>query len=67
MGLSLNDIRKHGMTCKECANKAGGKMPENHTCTVSIGDCPICLKKDITLIPWIDFNWPNVRTAHLRD
>jgi hypothetical protein len=44
--------------CQKCANKAGGVFPKGHVCTVTHGQCKYCSTKDVTLIPWVDFDWP---------
>jgi hypothetical protein len=56
---TLEDIKKHYYACFECNSKAGGKFPKGHICTMSEGKCEVCGKEDTTLIPWVDFNWPN--------
>lgn len=67
MKTSQKQIKEQYWTCNECAEKAGGKFPKDHVCTACLGDCPICHTKNVTLIPWVDFNWPDIRTAHMRD
>lgn len=59
--------KTHYWLCEPCANKFGGKFPERHIFTVTVGECKHCHEKDVTLIPWVDFNWPNEKTEHLRD
>ena len=61
------EIKNNYWLCNECAEKNGGKFPEDHVCTVIKGSCPICNTENITLIPWLDFDWPRVSTEHLRD
>lgn len=43
--------------CQECTEAAGGIFPEDHVCTVTYGECPVCGVSS-TLIPWVDFDWP---------
>lgn len=49
---------EHYYMCSECATSKGGVFPEGHVCTVMSGTCEYCNKVDVTLIPWVDFNWP---------
>lgn len=49
---------EHYWLCEPCAESKGGIFPAGHTCTVMLGKCPYCKKKQCTLIPWVDFNWP---------
>lgn len=49
---------EHYFMCFECADKMGGIFPEGHVCTVTEGECPYCHDKNVTLVPWVDFNWP---------
>lgn len=49
---------KHYWLCSKCAELKGGVFPESHVCTVIMGKCPYCRTEDVTLIPWVDFNWP---------
>lgn len=51
-------IHKHYWLCGECAALKGGVFPKGHICTVMIGKCFYCDRKKVTLIPWVDFNWP---------
>ena len=42
----------------------GGKWPKGHCATVMNGQCKYCKIKSITIIPWVDFNWPkDLRTT----
>jgi hypothetical protein len=51
---------KYYSACKDCWEKRGGWLPGNgNSITVSMGDCPYCKTKEATLIPWVDFNWPD--------
>jgi len=58
---------EHYWLCMECATKNGGKWPEGHACTVSVGTCPYCAEENVTIIPYVDFDWPDINTKHLRD
>lgn len=49
---------EHYWLCAKCAEKKGGVFPEGHVCTCSSGECPYCKTKGVTLIPYVDFNWP---------
>lgn len=64
--VPLKYVQKLGDICTLCAELSGARMVEGHTCTVNSGVCPHC-DCEMTLVPWVDFNWPGVRTAHLRD
>lgn len=50
---------KHYWLCSDCAIKKGGVWPKGHVATVIMGKCPYCRTEDVTLIPWVDFNWNN--------
>jgi hypothetical protein len=56
--ITLEEIKKHYYACGDCLTAAGGVFPAGHICTVSAGDCPICGAINVTLIPWVDFNFP---------
>lgn len=47
----------HYWICKECAESKGGKMPENHVCTVNHDTCEYCGEEKV-VIPIRDFRWP---------
>lgn len=49
---------EHYWLCSECARDKGGVFPEGHACTVMSGKCPYCDKENVTLIPWVDFDFP---------
>lgn len=53
--------------CWDCADKMGGVFPEGHCCTVCIDTCEYCNTENITVIPYVDFNWKDLKTEHLRD
>ncbi len=57
----------HYWLCSPCATKKGGKWPEGHYATVTHGTCPYCKTQDVTIIPYVDFDWPKISTKHLRD
>lgn len=57
---------EHYWLCSECAKERGGTFPEGHCCTVMADKCPYC-NETKTVIPYVDFNWPTRKTAHLRD
>jgi hypothetical protein len=57
----------HYWLCSECADAKGGKWPEGHVATVTHGECPYCKTPDVTIIPYVDFDWPDLKTKHLRD
>lgn len=62
--------------CSDCADRAGGKMPEGHLCTVHEGTCGVCLERKYVTEPR-DYRYPDVsigmyatkekREAELRD
>lgn len=58
---------EHYWICDECATSKGGVWPEGHVCTVQTGTCEYCDAKEVTLIPYVDYDWANLRTEHLRD
>lgn len=64
--MRKEDIIDYWM-CGDCATKFGGEFPEGHVCTVTYGTCAYCKKSDVTLIPYVDFDWPLRKTKHLRD
>lgn len=45
--------------CWECATALGGVMWPGKANTVSQGECPYCFTQDITIIPYVDFQWPD--------
>jgi hypothetical protein len=54
--------------CDACAVKMGGEWPPNHVCTATIAKCNYCKsKKEKTVIPWVDYNWPGIDTTRMRD
>jgi hypothetical protein len=44
--------------CAPCAKAKGGVFPKVHNCTAMNGTCKYCDEDEVTLIPWVDFNWP---------
>lgn len=44
--------------CEVCAREKGGNLKDADGCTVHAGECGYCKRKDVVLIPWVDFNWP---------
>lgn len=66
MGKVKFDKKKHYYICEECAKENGGTFPKGHICTVSYDKCDVC-KNDTTVIPYVDFDWKNEDTSHLRD
>lgn len=57
MKATLGNIKKYYRACNECNVKAGGIFPDDHVCTVTVGECGICGNKGV-LIPWVDYDWP---------
>lgn len=49
---------EHYYMCLECAKNMGAEFQQDHICTVTTDKCPYCGAKDVTLIPWVDFDWP---------
>lgn len=49
---------EHYAHCQTCSENMGGKLPEICHITVWSGECPVCKESNVTLIPWVDFNWP---------
>lgn len=47
----------HYWLCWDCAETRGGTWPVGHCATVTMGTCPYCNKEDVTIIPYVDFNW----------
>ena len=60
-------IKEAYWACRTCNREAGGVWPEGHCATVTSGDCAVCGAVDVTLIPWVDYDWKNVNTEGLRD
>ena len=56
--VTNEDLRRVYFACENCNKEAGGVFPKGHICTVSLGDCELCGAKNVTLIPWVDFNFP---------
>jgi hypothetical protein len=54
--LELGELPYWG--CMDCWTKEGGVFPEGHVCTVHIDVCEMCGHRT-TLIPHVDFDWPN--------
>lgn len=52
----------HYWMCSPCAKKMGGVFPNGHVCTVMEGVCKYCNEARVTLVPWVDFNWPKDNT-----
>lgn len=57
----------HYWMCGDCATKMGGTFPEGHCCTAMTGECKYCHAEKVTLIPYVDFDWKDINTKHLRD
>jgi len=53
----LKKIKENYWACHLCMTDAGGRFPEGHVCTVTKGRCKVCFAKDVTLIPWVDYDW----------
>lgn len=47
----------HYSMCDDCA-KAKGGVPSGDACTVTQGTCPYCGTENVTLTPWVDYDWP---------
>lgn len=47
----------HYWMCNICAYTKGGVFPEGHCATVTSGTCEYCNSENVTLIPWVDFDW----------
>ena len=58
---------EHYWMCFECATEMGGTFPEGHCCTVCLDTCPYCGKENVTVVPYVDFDWTDLDTEHLRD
>ena len=48
----------HYFICMECATEKGGVIPPDSCNTVHEDQCPYC-GKTATLVPIVDFNWPD--------
>ena len=61
----------HYWICDECAKQRGGIWPKGHCATIAIKTCQYCEVKNHTesegIAPWVDYDWPNIKTEHLRD
>ncbi len=55
----LKKIKEAYWACDDCNTSAGGVFPDGHVCTAVSGECKVCNKEDVTLIPWVDYNWDN--------
>ena len=55
---TLKDIKKHYWCCRDCATEAGGELFDTMGITMTEGMCKICKTDNVTLIPWVDFDWP---------
>lgn len=51
--------------CNACGEKKGGKVPIGHVFTAMEGTCSWCGDKKVTLIPWVDFNWPKDKRKNI--
>ena len=50
-------IKRHYWCCSTCAKEAGGKLCNASGVTMTQGKCEVCKADNVTLIPWVDFNW----------
>jgi Lar family restriction alleviation protein len=50
--------RGHYWICDVCALERGGKC-EGRGTTAMTGTCPYCTSAEVTLIPIVDYNWPD--------
>lgn len=68
MKILFERIKAAYWACDKCMQEAGGTFPEDHVCTKILSKCSVCNsdKKEF-LTPWVDYNWKNIRTEHLRD
>lgn len=57
----------HYWICEFCALDKGGTWPKGHCATVTFGLCEYCKTKEITIIPIVDFNWPDRDLSEHRD
>lgn len=60
----------HYWICSECAKERGGSWPKGHVATFSQMLCKYCKgdkQGEEFIAPYIDYNWPNLKTSHLRD
>lgn len=60
-------IKEAYWACDDCITQAGGVFPEGHCATMTKGDCLVCGAVNVTLIPWVDYDWKHVKTEGLRD
>lgn len=66
--LKTPDIKKDPyFICWDCAKEREGIFPSKHVCTVCTGKCEYCKKKDVTLIPIVDFDWKDKNYKLWRD
>lgn len=50
----------HWNICYECAHDKGAKIPDGKRgITVTTGTCGYCKTEEVTLVPIVDFNWPD--------
>ncbi len=61
----------HYWICFTCAKEKGGIWPEGHVATVAPIKCEYCNDKnrlkDEASAPYVDFDWEDLETKHLRD
>lgn len=74
--LSRADILKnnkfpHYWICVACAKERGGTWPKGHVATVALKTCQYCNgnnhEPDQLISPWVDYDWTDIKTKHLRD
>lgn len=66
----MNKEFPHYWICSFCAKQKGGIWPKNHVATMAAKQCEYCNGEHQTeqfIAPWVDYDWPTCKTAHLRD
>ncbi len=70
-GDKAAELFPHYWICATCAAEKGGVWPEGHCATVGDIECKYCNDKNRAKgeasAPYVDYDWPNLKTSHLRD
>jgi hypothetical protein len=56
----------HYWICDICAHLKGGVWPPGHVATVCVGRCLYCGIDGLTIIPYVDFDWPKDKNLTAR-
>lgn len=61
----MNDTFPHYWLCFQCADSKGGVWPDGHCATIMHGTCEYCGDKNVTICPWVDFDWPMLKKINM--